>query len=127
MKKWRGTVKENVLGFKNPKNSIYKTSDLAGVIRKTAKFLGKSIPEEKMSSFLEHLSFDKMKSNAAVNKADLVKTTLNEFDNSDKSLAFMRKGEKGNWKSHLTPQMISKFQVWEQKWLKGSDLQFRYD
>ena len=34
---------------------------------------------------------------------------------------FMRKGEVGNWKVHLTPDMITKFEAWEKKWLKDTD------
>ena len=48
-------------------------ADLAKVITKVAKFLGKPVPEgEKMTALVDHLSFDKMKNNNAVNKSDIV-------------------------------------------------------
>ena len=42
--------------------------DLASVVRKTADFLGKKVPEKKMPALLEHLSFESMKRNPMVNK-----------------------------------------------------------
>ena len=46
--------------------------DLAGVIRKVGSFLDCPVPEENIPSIVDHLSFDKMKQNAAVNKQDFV-------------------------------------------------------
>ena len=48
--------------------------DLPSVAEKVAKFLGKVLPEnpEGMKAFMEHLSFDKMKTNKAVNKDDFM-------------------------------------------------------
>ena len=47
-------------------------TDLANVIRKVSTFLDCPVPEEKMSSLVDHLSFDKMKTNASVNKKNFV-------------------------------------------------------
>ena len=49
--------------------------DLAAVVKKVSSFLGHPVPEEKMAAFVDHLSFDKMKKNAAVNKQDFVEVT----------------------------------------------------
>jgi hypothetical protein len=38
----------------------------------------------------------------------------------------MRKGQAGDWKNHLTPEMVDRFEKWEAKWLEGSDLKFEY-
>ena len=48
--------------------------DLPAVVQKLAAFLGKPLPqaEAEMLAFMDHLSFNKMKSNAAVNKADIL-------------------------------------------------------
>ena len=48
--------------------------DLAGVIKRIGKFLDKPVADEDMPKLLDHLSFDKMKTNAMVNKQDLVNT-----------------------------------------------------
>ena len=41
-------------------------------------------------------------------------------------MAFMRKGQVGDWKNHFTPALQQKFEEWERKWLKDSDLEFQY-
>jgi len=103
--------------------------DLTSVIRRVSSFLGKPVPENKISSLVDHLSFDKMKSNKAVNKEELVKASQKEIkdDNKTDAAVFMRKGEVGDWKNHLTPELEKKFQKWENKWLKDSDLKFKYE
>ena len=45
---------------------------------------------------------------------------------ADVGAAFMRKGQTGGWKKHLTPDMVERFEMWEAKWLDGSDLKFEY-
>ena len=40
--------------------------------------------------------------------------------------AFMNKGKTGNWKNHFTPELEKRFEEWEAKELKGSDLKFEY-
>ena len=51
--------------------------DLATVVTRVAKFLDKEVPEgDRMAALLEHLSFDKMKKNDAVNKSDMVEVKM---------------------------------------------------
>ena len=47
-------------------------SDLAAVVRKVSSFLGRPVPEQNIPALVDHLSFDKMKKNAAVNKQEFV-------------------------------------------------------
>ena len=42
-------------------------ADQKGVIRDLAKFLGKDLPDDKVDALDEHLKFDKLKKNDAVN------------------------------------------------------------
>jgi hypothetical protein len=51
-------------------------SDLSAVIDKVSTFLGKSISSTDKPKLVEHLSFDSMKKNAAVNKEDFVKVSI---------------------------------------------------
>ena len=44
--------------------------DLPAVIRRVAGFLDKKLSDTEVSSLAEHLSFNKMKQNKAVNKED---------------------------------------------------------
>ncbi len=49
--------------------------DLAAVIKKIGKFLGKEVSQADLPRLLDHLSFDKMKNNAAVNKQEWIKVS----------------------------------------------------
>lgn len=53
--------------------------DLPSVIQKVCKFLGKDVLEgEKLEGLCQHLSFDKMKNNSAVNKQEMVQVRKTE-------------------------------------------------
>ncbi|XP_043276423.1 luciferin sulfotransferase-like [Venturia canescens] len=112
---------KHVLGFwtkRNNENVLFlkyedMKEDLASVIRETAHFLGKSKDgtydnDEKMQPLLEHLSFESMKNNSAVNYEDVVdvnrKLKLIEADGK-----FMRSGQKDQWKSQMAQEVIEKF------------------
>ena len=66
-----------------------------------------------------------MKVNAAVNK-EAVLETRRKMNGAEKG-SFMRKGETGDWRNHLTEKQLEMMKGWERKQLEGSDLQFTYD
>jgi hypothetical protein len=51
-------------------------ADLSSVVDKVADFLGKSINLVNKPKLLDHLSFESMKSNKAVNYEDLVQVPM---------------------------------------------------
>jgi hypothetical protein len=101
--------------------------DLPSVIRQTAKFLGKDLSSEKVDILNKHLSFASMKDNPAVNYEDVVEINrkynlINEDEISKGS--FMRSGQVGDYKAKMTPEMITRFDEWTYKHLKGTGLSF---
>lgn len=46
--------------------------DLAGVIRRTAAFLGKQMDDDQVERLKQHLSFESMKNNPAVNYEEVI-------------------------------------------------------
>ena len=136
-------------------------NDLATVIRRVGSFLGSPVSEDNIPTLVDHLSFDKMKKNTAVNKEDFVevhtyKSKICNIDfffrfympvdidyncyvgffqasqasfeevNKGEKVAFMRKGQVGDWVNHFTPELEKRFDEWEKRSLKGSDLKFQY-
>ena len=97
-------------------------ADLAGNIRKVAKFLGKEITEEQVGILVDHLSFKKMKQNKSVN--------LEPFQNGKimkKEGSFIRRGEVGDWKNYFTDEMSKRMDEAIEKYLKPVGLEFRYE
>ena len=92
--------------------------DQASSIRKVAKFLGKELDDEKVRILVEHLSFEKMKINSAVNKEEFSKTDIGSF---------MRKGQVGDWKNYFTADMNKQMDEAIEQQFKPLGLEFEYD
>jgi len=94
-------------------------ADLRGEIVKIATFLGKSLTDEQLTKLTEHLGFNKMKNNAAVNN-EIGK----EFGILKQKGHFIRKGITGDWKNHFSPEMNSRLDAWITKNTAGTDIRF---
>jgi estrone sulfotransferase len=98
--------------------------DLEGVIRKTATFLGKTLTEPDVRKLSEHLSFKNMKKNPSVNLEPIMAKKNGPDFLQTTELSFLRKGEVGDWKNHMTPDMASQFDAWTEKNIRGTALTF---
>ena len=74
--------------------------DLAGVVRKVAKHLGKELTEEVVQKIVHLSGFNQMKDNPRVNAEDVNELGLMDF----KKAKFLRKGEVGDWKNYFTEE-----------------------
>nr|CAH0100697.1 unnamed protein product [Daphnia galeata] len=93
--------------------------DLRGGIEKVAKFLGKSLSEDQLEKLVQHLTFENLSKNSAVNKED-GKTSGSFHEDGN----FMRKGETGDWEKHFSPELSRKIDEWTELNLRGSDIIF---
>ncbi|XP_022186789.1 luciferin sulfotransferase isoform X1 [Nilaparvata lugens] len=121
----------NILGFwerRNDPNILFirfedLKKDLPSVIRKTAKFLNKDLSDEQVSRLSEHLSFESMKNNRAVNYEEVVEINK-KFKLIEADGCFMRSGKVGEWKAKMSPQLIDRFDKWTEKYFANSGLTF---
>ena len=80
--------------------------------------------DDQVDQLAEHLSFGSMKKNPALNLEPIMaKKNGPEFlQTSD--LRFIRKGEVGDWKNHMSPEMAARFDAWSEEHLRGTGLSF---
>lgn len=95
--------------------------DLRGVIHRVAAHLNKDPTDEQVDQLERHLSFDSMKDNKWVNKENLGYHRRKGEDGESQS--FMRRGETGDWKNHLSDDVAKKMDDWMEENLRDTGLQ----
>lgn len=97
--------------------------DLPSTIYKCAKFLGveDNITDEDVSRMCDHLKFDRMQKNPAVNINSYLKF------NKDNCVQFIRKGQIGDWKNYMSNELSERFDEWIRKNTYGTELDFDYE
>lgn len=128
-----GPVWPHMLGFwhrRNDTNVLFlkyedMKKDLPGTVYKCARFLGveDSITNEDVSRMCDHLNFDRMQNNPAVN----IESYLNLKRDSDKKVQFIRKGQIGDWKNYMSNELSARFDEWTKEHTAGTDLEFEYE
>ena len=119
--------------------------DLRGEIAKVAKFLNKTLTEEELDKLRDHLKFENLSKNDAVNgeyirKIDgmmnpnekLLRKGISLFVFyillyiilSKQSHRLLFPGKTGDWKGRFSPELNEKIDRWIEKNLAGSDLKF---
>lgn len=84
---------------------------MGGIIDKISKFLGKSITQSEKEQLLDHLSFERMKTNPYIN-LDEITQMLTEIHGVPRKTHFFRKGMVGTWKEELSDESIKKMDKW---------------
>lgn len=88
-----------------------------------AKFLNKDLLDDQILVLEDHLSFESMKNNRAVNYEPVIE--INKTHNLiDADGTFMRSGTIGAGKQKMSPEYVKIFDEWEAKHLGKSSLNF---
>ncbi|XP_050537286.1 luciferin sulfotransferase-like [Daktulosphaira vitifoliae] len=122
---------EHILGFWNCRdqdNLLFlkyedMKQDLRSVIHQTAKFLGKNLADDQVLPLEDHLSFESMKKNRAVNYEPVVEINKT-FKLIDADGSFMRSGTVGGGRENMPQEFLKLFDEWENKCLEKSGLKF---
>jgi len=99
--------------------------DLKGAIRQVAAFLDKRLTEEQVAALEDHLSFNSMKKNPALNLEPILammEKPRSAETNPDET--FIRKGTVGDWKNYMSDELSAKFDKFTEDNLRGTDLVF---
>ncbi|CAG9841095.1 unnamed protein product [Diabrotica balteata] len=102
---WKKRQDENVLFIQY--EQMKKDSRTA--IRKIAQFLEKDVSEEDVESLNKFLQFSNMKENKACNCEVLLDKKGGKKYFEKAGYHFIRKGEVGDWKNHMTPEIEDQF------------------
>jgi len=127
---WQRSLDSNILFLKYEDMN----RDLPAVLRKCARFLDveQLLTNENMQRICEHLKFDQMQNNTAVNMEPVLAHPENANNNNngqdnEAKTRFIRKGKIGDWKNHFTSEMSERFDDWIEKNTRGSGLKFDYE
>lgn len=106
--------------------------DLPSTIKKCAKFLEieRELTPSDIDKMCEHLKFEKMQQNKAVNLEPILFKDKNLDEKSAgmyEKIKFIRKGQIGDWKNQISEEMSKKFDGWVEKNFGKSDLTFQYE
>ncbi|XP_060532036.1 luciferin sulfotransferase-like [Cylas formicarius] len=113
-----GGVWEHVISFweqRHRKNLLIlrydeMKTDLRAVINKVADFLGKKISDTQVDRLFDHLSFENMRNNPAVNFSALLELHKKlKLANDNAEGQFMRSGVVGSHKAYMDPDIAEKF------------------
>lgn len=99
--------------------------DLPSTIFQCAKFLGVEdrITDTDVTQMCDHLKFDRMQKNPAVN----ITSYLPVNGEKDKNVQFIRKGQIGDWKNYMSDELSARFDEWIRQNTDGTGLEFEYE
>lgn len=96
--------------------------DIRDVIKKVAKFLGKTLQETEIDGLIKYTSFEQMQKNPAVNKEFNFKNLL---ESGVTVLApFIREGKTKNYGKKMSEEEIKKFETVMKKWFQETGVDF---
>jgi len=82
------------------------------------------MPDDQLLVLENHLSFENMKKNRAVNHVPFIELMCKAMDISISERNFIRSGIVGEGKTKMTPEFVKMFDEWEEKCLGKSGLKF---
>ncbi|XP_023222326.1 sulfotransferase family cytosolic 1B member 1-like [Centruroides sculpturatus] len=97
--------------------------DLPGMISRISNFVGCPISSEAIQRISEHCTFERMKTNAMVNREVLPIPDLFDMTQSK----FMRKGIIGDWKNYFSPDQNQSFDKLYRNRMKDSGLNLAFE
>lgn len=98
--------------------------DLPSIIKQVANFLERPLSPDQVSLLANHLSFESMKANPAVNYDMVVSLNRKYKLTVDEEGSFMRSGKVGGYKTKMTEEVTKKFDDWTDLHTRDTDFSF---
>ncbi|XP_044271320.1 luciferin sulfotransferase [Tribolium madens] len=98
--------------------------DLRGTLKKIANFMEKSYTEEEYDKLCDFLSFQNMRNNRGCNLEVLLESKYGKDYFKKTGKYFIRKGQVGDWKNHMNPELAKRFDDWIEENTRGTGLTF---
>lgn len=95
--------------------------DKKSVIHRVANFLEKSLSDDQVKQLVDHLSFERMKENSAVNMSSYLNFMRKYGLIPHKNGNFIRSGKIDEWEEAMDAKLVQRFEKWEQENLKNAD------
>ncbi|XP_063921563.1 luciferin sulfotransferase-like [Zophobas morio] len=95
--------------------------DLPSIVRQVAAFVGRSLTNEQVQILANHLSFESMSKNKAVNKEEHIENKRRNNLTDYQEGKFMRSGKVGDYKTSMTPEICVKFENWIKNNIENTD------
>ena len=91
-------------------------NDMPASLRRLGAFLGRTLSDAAIAAIAEHTSFQSMSANPFTNRAN---NPIMDFSVAP----FLRKGEIGDWRRHVTPEQAARIRaLWDQT-LRGTGIE----
>ncbi|KAK8743675.1 hypothetical protein OTU49_001203 [Cherax quadricarinatus] len=100
-------------------------TDVLGELNKLNTFLDTKLTEDQLNNIVKHTSYSEMKVRNVLG-ADINDSSIFYPDITSTDGGFFRKGETGDWKSKLTPELEAKVDSWISKNAEDIDISFKY-
>nr|CAH7741709.1 unnamed protein product [Callosobruchus chinensis] len=95
--------------------------DTPGMIRKVANFLRKQLTEEQVAQLAQHLSFESVKNNIAINNQAEIRRRREKLGLSNIEGNHIRTGKIDSYKEEMTPELIEQMDIWIEENTRDSD------
>ncbi|GLH10765.1 uncharacterized protein GBIM_15665 [Gryllus bimaculatus] len=96
--------------------------DLPATIRKVATFLGREVSAAQVAGLSDHLDFQSMRDNPAVNRVPQLEAERGPLAPEQR---FLRRGEVGDGRRVMAPTTAARLDTWSRQHLAGSDFPWR--
>ncbi|CAH2004327.1 unnamed protein product [Acanthoscelides obtectus] len=95
--------------------------DPPGMIRRIVNFLGKKFTDQQITQLVDHVSFENMKKNKAVNHEDGIRELRQRKGLPEAQHNHMRSGKADGFKAEMSPELIKKVDKWIEENTKNTD------